>query len=276
MMKILMSAPLSILLIALPGAAAQSEQQAQQSASANTRANASSQTRAKSDAGSMTLDAGSQLLAEMSSTVDLKKAKPGDSFKMKTTRPVKRDGKKMIDSGSSIRGHIEKITSVNGTTQASLVFDSITDSKTGATAELNAMVTAVVTAAGSVSDTSGSEVTQMPRSGGQGQSRSQAGAQNQTGGLIGGALNTVGGVAGGVTSTVDSTTSATVGTNTGLGGATGSLGRNIQVVNDTTAGVTTNSTLALPEKHTRIESGTKFLLQTTSALTLTSQPAARK
>jgi hypothetical protein len=272
MLRIFVSATLLALLIALPGAAAQNERQPRQSASANTRANTSAEIGAKSDAGSMTLDAGSKLQAEMSSTVDLKKAKPGDPFKMKTTKPVKRDGKKMIDSGSIISGHIEKITSVDKTTQASLVFDSITDRKTGATAELNAVVTAVVTAAGNMADTSGSEVGEMPRG-----SRRQAGAQNQSGGLIGGALNTVGGVAGGVTSTVDSTTSGTVGANTGLGGATGGLSRStIQIVNDTTAGVTSNSTLALPKNRPRIESGTRFLLQTTSALTLTSQPAEKK
>jgi hypothetical protein len=42
-------------------------------------------------------------------------------------------------------------------------------------------------------------------------------------------------------------------------------------VNDTTAGATSGSTPALSDRSARIESGTQFVLQKTSALTLTKE-----
>jgi hypothetical protein len=77
-----------------------------------------------------------------------------------------------------------------------------------------------------------------------------------------GATQTVGGATGQLGSTVNSTTTATL-------GATGAVGGLIQITNDTTAGAASGSTLTMANKNARLESGTQFLLQTTSALTLT-------
>ena len=68
-----------------------------------------------------------------------------------------------------------------------------------------------------------------------------------------------GGAAGQLGTTVDSTSNATLGAN----GAAGGL---IQISNDITAGA--SSTLTVATKNAKLESGTQFLLQTTSVVTV--------
>jgi hypothetical protein len=49
----------------------------------------------------------------------------------------------------------------------------------------------------------------------------------------------------------------------------GTAGGLIQITNATTASATSGSTLTMANKNAKLESGTQFLLQTTSALTIT-------
>jgi hypothetical protein len=247
------------ILIAAPVRATQTDQQSQSSADA--RAQAEAKSRAEIKSGEATLDAGSRIQADMDSKLDLRKAKPGDSFRMKTSRAVKRDGKEVISRGSTITGHVEQVTRAEGNTQATLVFDQIQDKKTGAASSLQAVVKAILKAE------------QPPMMDDQTEMRRPTSRQQSSGGVVGGVTNTVGGVVGQVNSTVNST----VGADAKTGGAVGSLGRGaIQIVTDTTTTVTNGSTLAVSNQSPRIDSGTRFILETTSALTLTAQTKEAK
>lgn len=276
-MKKLVAAFVVALLTGSYSYAAQAEKKSTANASAS--ADAKAQGEVKAQPRSVTLDAGSQINAEMASTLDLKKAKPGDPFKMKTTRPVKSQGKEIISRGSTITGHVEQVSRANNTTKATLVFDQLADKKTHLTSSLSAVVTAVTKAESTANAMTGEDTTATAAPNVGQQPRTQRSSQ-QSGGLlggvtqtVGGVTETVGGVAGQANSTVSSTTNATLGANSGVAGAAEGLTRGaIQIVSDTTATTTSGSTLALSDRNTKIESGTQFVLQTTSALTLTKEP----
>ncbi|HJQ25972.1 MAG TPA: hypothetical protein VKA60_18790 [Blastocatellia bacterium] len=245
--------------LALPALALQSGQQTQTSTNAKATTNAQAQAEGKS--AQATLDAGTEIQAEMASTLDLRKAKPGDPFKMKTTRPIKRDGKEAVSRGSIINGHVDKVTRADNQTTATLVFDTIQDKKTQTTAPLAASVTAISRATQHVAATGNDEM-MAPAP------RQSAPRQQQSGGLLGGVTNTVGGAVGTVGGTADATLGTTVGSTVGAGGLAGSA---IQIVTDTTATATSGSTLQAAGKNTRIDSGTQFILRTTSSVIFADQ-----
>ena len=253
------------LLFNLPVYALQSGQT--QQASTNVKGSTMAQAQSDDKSASAALDAGAQIETEMASSLDLRKAKPGDPFKMKTTRPVKRDGKEVISRGSVITGRVEQVTRADNQTTARLVFDSIEDKKTHATAPLQATVSAITAATGHVASSGSDDAMMSPPS-------RQSAPRQQSGGLLGGVTNTVGGVTGAVgdvTGTVGATADAATRTTLGANG----LGRGaIQIVSDTTATATSGSTLQATGKNARIDSGTAFILQTTSAVTFLNQANA--
>lgn len=254
--------------------AAQTEKQKQDNAKASASGNAKTDGAVNAGSGNVALDAGTEISAEMASTLDLKKAKPGAPFAMKTTRPVKRDGKEIISKGSTITGHVEQITRADNTTNATLVFDQLQDKKTHLTSPISAVVTTVTKASSAMPM---EDMTSSAR--GDQQTRTQTRSSQQDGGLIGGVTQTVSGVtqtAAGATgqlgSTASSTTNGSLGANSGVAGTAGGLTRGtIQILSDTTGSATSGSTLALSDKNPRIDSGTQFVLQTTSTLALSKE-----
>src|SRR6185369_17812625 len=267
------------------GFAAQADKSTQSTTKANANANANARANANAQSPSITLDAGSQISAEMTSALDLKKAKPGDSFKMKTSKPVKSQGREIVSKGSTITGHVQQVTTVDKTTQATLVFDQLLDKKTQATSSLSAVVTAIakpVTATAMAQEDTMTTATPNISTRSQPRSSQQQGSQ-QSGGLLGGVTQTVGGVTQGVTQTVGGATQPVIGATGQLGstvnsttGATlGTAGGLIQITNDTATSATSGSTLTMANKNAKLESGTQFLLQTTSALTIT-KPAKQQ
>ncbi len=267
------------------GFAAQADKSTQSTAKANANANAKAGANANAQSPGITLDSGSEISAEMTSALDLKKAKPGDSFKMKTSKPVKSQGKEIISKGSTITGHVQQVTTVDKTTQATLVFDQLLDKKTQATSSLSAVVTAIakpVTATAMAQEDTMTTATPNISTRSQPRSSQQQGSQ-QSGGLLGGVTQTVGGVTQGVTQTVGGATQPVIGATGELGstvnsttGATlGTAGGLIQITNDTATSAASGSTLTMANKNAKLESGTQFLLQTTSALTIT-RPAKQQ
>jgi len=267
------------------GFAAQADKSTQSTAKANANANAKAGANANAQSPGITLDSGSEISAEMTSALDLKKAKPGDSFKMKTSKPVKSQGKEIISKGSTITGHVQQVTTVDKTTQATLVFDQLLDKKTQATSSLSAVVTAIakpVTATAMAQEDTMTTATPNISTRSQPRSSQQQGSQ-RSGGLLGGVTQTVGGVTQGVTQTVGGATQPVIGATGQLGstvnsttGATlGTAGGLIQITNDTATSAASGSTLTMANKNAKLESGTQFLLQTTSALTIT-RPAKQQ
>jgi hypothetical protein len=275
---------LVILLTATSSLATQSDKQKQSTATANSSAGVNTRGQANAGPGAVSLDSGTQINAEITSALDLKKAKPGDSFRMKTTKPVKSDGKEIISKGSTIIGHVQQSTTAGKTTQATLVFDQLKDNKTHLTSSLSAVVSAIAKPVNATAMAQEDTMAKVSPGAGRGATQQRS---SQSGGLLGGVTQTVGGVGqtvGGVTqtaggvagqagSTVSSTTNATLGSSTGATAAVGGLARGtIQIVNDTTASAASGSTLTMATSNAKLESGTQFVLQTTSTLTLTKEP----
>ena len=267
------------------GFAAQADKSTQSTAKANANANAKAGANANAQSPGITLDSGSEISAEMTSALDLKKAKPGDSFKMKTSKPVKSQGKEIISKGSTITGHVQQVTTVDKTTQATLVFDQLLDKKTQATSSLSAVVTAIakpVTATAMAQEDTMTTATPNISTRSQPRSSQQQGSQ-QSGGLLGGVTQTVGGVTQGVTQTVGGVTQPVIGAtgqlgstvNSTAGASLSTAGGLIQITNDTATSAASGSTLTMANKNAKLESGTQFLLQTTSALTIT-RPAKQQ
>ena len=268
MKKTLLILP-NLFLLAVSLASGQSEQKSGSSANAGAKAEAKSQSESKvTQGGSVKLDSGTQMNARMSSALDLRKAKPGDSFKMKTSQPVRHGGKEVISRGSVITGHVEQVTRADNTTRATLLFDRIEDKKTGATASLQAVVTAVTRTGQSMAPPDmASEGLPAPSSR---PASAPVQRSGQSGGLLGGAaVDTVTSVGGQLGTTADSAAKATLGTGAGVTGRASGLGHGmIQIVTDTSSTVTSGSTLAISDRNPRIDSGTDFLLKTTSDLTI--------
>ncbi len=279
-MKAFCTTALIIMIAGTTCLAAQSQKQSTATAKSSSSVNANDH--AKAGPGAISLDSGTQIDAEITSALDLRKAKPGDSFKMKTTRPIKNQGKEVISKGSTIIGHVQQSTTADKTTRATLVFDQLLDNKTHLTSSLSAVVTAIAKPVRTTAMTQDDTMATVSPNGGSTQQRS-----SQSGGLLGGVTQTVGGVTqtvGGVTqtaggvagqsgSTISSATNATLGTTTGAAGAVGGLTRGtIQIANETTANAASGSTLSMAKGNAKLESGTQFMLQTTSALILTKEP----
>jgi hypothetical protein len=267
----------AVLLMTLLGSYAYAAQDNAHQGTTKTRAQADAKSQAgvNADTGGVMLEAGSEVSAEMTSTLDLKNAKPGTPFKMKTSRPLKSDGKEIISRGSTITGHVEQITRADKTIQALLVFDQLQDKKTHLMSPLSATVTAVTRAENAASAMAREDMAGSAGGTSQ-QARSQPRSSQQSGGLLGGVTQTVtgatqtaAGATGQIGSTVGSTTNATLGANSGVAGAPGGLAHNtIQVVSNTTGNANSGSTLALSDHNPKIESGTQFVLQTTSSVVL--------
>ena len=250
----------------------QDQRTAQTATGVEASAAANSKTQAKSGpAGEAWLGSGTQIDAKMSSTLDVKKAKPGDPFQMKTHRPIKRDGKEVFGKGSTITGHVEHVSQSDGNTQIKLVFDQIEDRKSGTTASLQAMATAVsrTNASTASSDTT---TMNMPRLQTPPPNRSP-GSGTQGGGLLGGTVggvadNTLGGATGTLGTTVESAAGATLGADTAPRG----IGTTpIRIVSEASAGLSSGSMLAVSGRNPKIEGGTEFLLKTTADSTVTRQ-----
>lgn len=262
---------LLVLAAAIPcrGYAFQEQRPLQTSTGAEVSASASSKTEAKSGpADELKIESGTQIDAKMSSALDVRKAKPGDSFQMKTTRPIKREGKEVFGKGSIITGHVDQVSRADGNTQIKLVFDRIEDKKSGATASLQAVAAAVtqVGASGESSDTPA-----MVRPATPSPSRS-AGGGGQGGGLLGGTVggvaDTLGSATGALGATVESAAGASLGADAGAGGVGTAP---IRIVSETSAGLVSGSTLAISGRNARIDSGTGFLLKTTADSTVSRQ-----
>jgi hypothetical protein len=216
-----------------------------------------------SAAGNVTLKAGTEIDAKMSSALDLKKAKPGDSFQMKTGRSIKQQGKEVLSKGSVITGHVDQVNQAGATTQLKLVFDRVEDKKTRTTAPLQAVVNRVEGAQPAM----GPETMTTPRSwpstpdssiGNFPQQRGEASSE----GLPGRVPGSAGGNMGPLGPHMD----PTVGTGSSPGDVREPARPPIQVVSQSVASGGAGSTLAVSGP--KIDSGIRFVLKTTSDLAL--------
>lgn len=261
--------------------------------SAQTETKADAQANAQGSGQSTTLASGTELSAELLSTLDAKQAKPGDEFRLRTLKPVVVDGKRVVDKGATLVGRVTESTQAEGkqgVSQLKLTFDQLKNRNL--TLPFSATLEQITQAAAS-------NQTQFDDSGASTQTQTSTSSRTTTssgsnGGLLGGVTNTVGGVVGGTVNTASNTVGSVGGVGNTVGGmantthqtlgqviatssstvnntaaGAGQATRMISISSDTNAEASGSSTLSLMGRNVRVEKGSVFWLRTDKALTLT-------
>ena len=256
------------------GVSGQSSSQRGKGTGASSSVGASGSGSASTSAGPAALNVndGTAVNADLMTTLDAKKCKPGEKVEARTTQDVKQDGRVVIKKGSRIHGHVteaEARTKAHEESSLGVVFDSVS-LRGGERVPLHMGVQALA-AASSATAASMAGNDEMMSGGGAAMGLARA----TGGGLLGGAGGAVGGVAGnagrGLGGTVGSATHATgsvAGTAGGLdaggrltsssSGVFGLEGLNLasSASNATEASVVTSST-----RNVHLASGTQMVLR---------------
>jgi hypothetical protein len=232
------------------------------------------------------LDSGAQLSAELLTTLEAGKAKPGDEFKMRTVKPVISGGKQVIAKGAVLTGHVvesARAEGKEGVSRLQLNFDQLRNKNLTMpfSATIEQITQVSLNTQGQMDDMGGPMVT----GGGAAASRTSgrtSGSGSSNGGLLGGVTGTVnntlggvtgatGGAVGGVVDTVGQTTGQVTGrviatsSQTVNGAAAGAKGL-IAITSTTSAEASGSSTLSLTGKNMKIDQGSVFSLRTDKSL----------
>lgn len=264
------------LAVASPMILAQAKAGAQASGSASVQANGT----ATGSDQSGSLAAGTAVNAELSQSIDSKKAKEGDAVTAHTTEAVKSGEKVVIPKGSKLVGHITRATArAKGDADSALAvqFDRAI-LKNGQ--EMPLQVTLQALASGEpVVPVTGDDLQGAGSVAGGGTASGGAAGRGATGGVS----STIGGAASGAASTVPRTTqNATGAVNSTVGGAAnatsagagtglnaagqltstsrGVFGLQGLNLNGNAANATEGSVITSTGKNVRLDSGTKMLL----------------
>ncbi|HEY6946608.1 MAG TPA: hypothetical protein VI431_15825 [Candidatus Acidoferrum sp.] len=254
--------------------------QAQASASSSTSATATAQN-GQANAG---LANGTAFNAALSSPVDSKKCRPGDTVNARTTETIKSEGKTVIPKGSKLVGHVTQASArAKGEAESTLgiVFDKAI-LKNGQEIPLSVAIQALASAEGSAS-AAGADLDAMGSMGGSAASSGMAGGRGGLGGVTsaaGGAVGTVtntaanvGGTAGRAVNSTTNAAGSVAGASSGaIGGlnAAGQLTSNSQGVfglnglnlNAAASNATQGSVITSGGKNVHLDSGTRMLLVT--------------
>src|SRR5215831_15360919 len=177
------------------------------------------------------LSSGTTLQAELSKSLDAKKAKPGDEVDAKLTQDVKENGKVVLHKGSKLVGHVTEAqakSKENAESKLGVVFDKAV-LKGGQEMAFNGVIQAVAPPVQGALSVAGDENSSL--SGGMGSGSSMGGGHSGGGGgiaPIGAATSAAGGTVGAVGNTAGSVTNST-------GAVNGAVNR--------TAGVAANGAL---------------------------------
>ena len=243
----------TIAIFALVTFAFAQEQKTRASAEANSKTSVSKQDK------SINLESGTQLMGELQSAIDVRKAKQGDQVVLKTTKAIKENGKVVLEKGTRLVGHVADVqqkTKSNAMSSVSIVFDRLENGSLSA--PIKATITSITQATANASANNDSIMSDT-------ETRSSTSARTSNssssgGGLLGGVTNTVGSVANTTTNMVGgvvNTTGETVGNTTkSLGNTVG----NIRVSQSADASATGGSTLSLNGRNLKLEKGTVFRL----------------
>ena len=267
--SILTIAVLAVVSLAQTSAQSQTSGAAQQQGSTELQTNPTpSQNSSASTeaAASNQIAAGTMIPAELSKSVDAKKAKPGDQVVAKTTQDMLANGRVVIPHGSKIIGHVTQAKArEKGESESTLglAFDKIV-MKDGRELPLNATLQAIAAAPSNAA--MNSEPTGEPMGAPGGGAPGRPGG----GGAIGGVGQTAGNVAGTATSTagnVGRTAGSTVGGATGAAGnarlntnsqgVVGLSGLSLNAGADASQGAVISS----QNKNVKLDSGTELMLR---------------
>jgi hypothetical protein len=213
-------------------------------ASASSAAQAMSSAAAGAKGQSADVREGTKISAALASTLDARKAKPGDKVTTRVTKNVKQHGHVVIHKGDSLLGYITQVhAGVSGKQGSSVAvaFNRLVQGKS--TTQLNAVLTSILSVPGG--DQGGMMPMESPMP--EPVVASSGGGRGGQGGLLGGVGSTVG-------STVDSTVGA-AGSVAGAAGQTlGGVGGSVGAETQSSLGNSSALNLSTPVRQVHIES----------------------
>ncbi|HEV2989311.1 MAG TPA: hypothetical protein VG759_12775 [Candidatus Angelobacter sp.] len=235
------------------------------SASGNASASANASGNAGGSAASSSLSSGTNVQAELTKSLDAKKAKVGDQVTARVTQDVKSNGQVVVRKGSKLVGHVtEAKARSQGESESRLgiAFDRAV-LKDGQEIAFNAAVQALapaVNAAAGADDSAmlgGSSPAPMPSSSGAGTSGAGMG------GPVGAIGSTVGRAVGNTAGTVAGTANGTV---KGAGGVLNSsshgvIGLQGLTLSSSASGSAQGSVISSNSQNVKLDSGTQMVLQ---------------
>ncbi len=247
--------------------------------SGSAAANGSGSAGAAAGAGdaSAVLSSGATLQAELTKSVDAKKAKSGDEVTARLTQDVKSNGKVVLRKGSKLVGHVTEAQAKdkqNAESKLGIVFDKAMV-KGGQDVAFNGVIQALAPPAQGALSVAGDE--SGPIEGGS-RGNGGMGGVRTTGGPLGGAVgattSTAGSAVGGVANTAGSATNSTVGAVGGVNGAVngtfndttrGVVGMPGLALSTAAAGSAQGSVISSASRNVKLDSGTQMLLQVTGS-----------
>jgi len=209
--------------------------------------------------GGLQIASGTQLAAQLETTLDARKARVGDRVVLRTTETLKSNGQVVAKKGARLIGRVTDVqqrTKSNAESRIGLVFDRLESGSlvTPISATITSITQARASARSSNDDFGASSDTRATST------ASGGGSGGGGGGLLGGVTNTAGGV-------LDTTTRAGGDLVSGTTGAVGSAGRavggtlgGIRISEATSGTVEGGSTLSLTGNNLRLEKNTTFRL----------------
>ncbi|HKR96410.1 MAG TPA: hypothetical protein VJW55_13640 [Candidatus Angelobacter sp.] len=261
-------------------AGASTSTSANQTANVGSVANAGSAANTGSAANvgssSAALSSGTAMQAELTKSLDAKKAKPGDQVTAKLTQDVKQDGKVVLHKGSKLKGHVTEAqakSKENAESKLGIVFDKA-ELKGGQEVAFNGVIQALappvagsLSLAGDESSTAGAGMgaPSAPSMGGGARGGGTLGAATgavspAVGSTVGAVGRTAGSATGAVNNTVGGAANATLNTT-----SRGVVGLQGLALNTAAAGSAQGSVISSADKTVKLDSGTQMVLQVAGA-----------
>ena len=229
------------------------------------------------------LSSGTTLQAELSKSLDAKKAKPGDEVNAKLTQDVKENGKVVLHKGSKLVGHVTEAqakSKENAESKLGVVFDKAV-LKGGEEMSFNGVIQAVAPPVQGALSVAGDENSSLSSGMGSGSSmgggRSGGGiapigaATSAAGSTVNSATGAVGNTAGSVTNSTGAVNGAVnrtagVAANGALNSAAhGVVGMQGVDLNTAAAGSAQGSVISSASRNIKLDSGTQMVLQVTGS-----------
>jgi len=216
------------------------------------------------------LSSGATLQAELSKSVDAKKAKSGDEVTARLTQDVKTDGKVVLHKGSKLVGHIteaQEKNKENAESRLGMVFDKAV-LKGGEEVAFNGVIQALAPPAQGALSVAGDESSSLGSGVGSGSGSAMGGGRSSrglasVGAATGAAGSVVGGAAGSVTNSAGATRGAVGAVTNGTVNAAshGVMGMQGVALNTAAAGSAQGSVISSPNRTIKLDSGTQMILQ---------------
>jgi hypothetical protein len=213
--------------------------------------------------GDVLIQSGTNLEAQLESTLDVKKSKPGDEVVLKTTKAIRQNGQVVVPKGTRLIGRVTDVqqkTRQNAASSLNVVFERIQGKNLDAPIRATIVSITQASANSNIGDTSNSDIS------GSTSSTGNVSSSSGGGGLLGGVGNTVGGVVNTTTQTVGGVTNTAGQT---VNGATRTLGRTIngiRISNSAGASAGGSTTLSTNSNNLRLEKGITFQLRVSESV----------